>query len=110
MNQQDRSLSTLTNGAAAAALVAAAFGACAMGLIVLLNEIGVFVAPTLYAPAGGVSGRTTIAVAAWLIAWVVLHRRWHAQDLNMRTVVTAAAVLILLGVAGTFPPLWGLFG
>jgi hypothetical protein len=110
MNQQDRSTTSLSNGPAAAALLAAAFGAFALGLIVLLNEIGAFVAPTLYVPAGGVSGRTTMAVVIWLIAWVVLHRRWRDQEVNLQSVALAAVALMLLGIAGTFPPLWGLFG
>ena len=38
-----------------------------VGFFVLLNETGIFEAPTLYEPAGGVSGRTTLAVAAWLL-------------------------------------------
>jgi multisubunit Na+/H+ antiporter MnhG subunit len=110
MSQQDRSLISLPNGAAAAAMLAAAFGAFALGVIVLLGELGVFTAPSLYAPAGGVSGRTTIAVVIWLLAWAGLHRRWRDQDVNMRMIAVAAVVLILVGVAGTFPPVWDLLG
>ena len=58
----------VANGAAVAAFLAAGIGAFAMGLVVILNEAGLFAAPSLYPPAGGVSGRTTIAVAIWLIA------------------------------------------
>lgn len=99
-----------TDGATLAAVLAAGIGAFAMGLFVILNEAGLFAAPSLYGPAGGVSGRTTFAVAAWLIAWVILHRRWSGRAVAARGPFTATLVLIALGVLGCFPPVWGLFG
>jgi len=95
-----------TNGPALAAFLAAGIGAFAMGLIVVLNEMGIFVAPTLYGPAGGVSGRTTLAVVLWLIAWAVLHSKWKDRDIESGRVALATMVLIALGVLGTFPPFW----
>jgi hypothetical protein len=77
-----------------------------MGLIVLLNEMGLFAAPTIYGPAGGVSGRTTLAVVVWLIAWAVLHARWKNREVNAGRVGTLTVILIALGILGTFPPLW----
>ena len=97
------------NGAAWAAILAAGIGSLAMGLVVILNEAGLFSAPALYAPAGGVSGRTTLAVAAWLASWALLHRRWRAQDIEPRGIAVLTGVLVFLGIAATFPPLWGLF-
>ena len=35
-----------------------------MGFLVIVNEADIFVAPALYPPAGGVSGRTTFTVVA----------------------------------------------
>lgn len=95
-----------TNGRALAAFLAAGVGAFAMGLVVVLNEMGLFVAPTLYGPAGGVSGRTTLAVVLWLIAWAVLHRAWRDRDVDSGRVALATFVLVALGVLGTFPPFW----
>lgn len=97
-----------TNGAAVAAFLAAGIGTFAMGLFVILNGAGIFAAPTLYAPAGGVSGRTTFAVAVWLIAWAVLHRRWANRAIDAGRIWTATLVLVLLGVVATFPPVWAL--
>ena len=51
-----------------AAVLAAGIGSFAMGAFVLLNEAGLFAAPTLYGPAGGVTRRTTFATAVWLLA------------------------------------------
>src|SRR3546814_11456369 len=55
-----------TNGAALAAILAAGIGAFAIGLVVIVNETGLLAVPALYAPAGGVSGRTTLAALIWL--------------------------------------------
>lgn len=99
-----------TNGEALAAFVAAGIGAFAMGLITLLNEAGVFTVPPLYEPAGGVTGRTTLAVLIWLIAWAVLHARWKLRDVAAARAHAIAVVLTLLGILFAFPPVWALFG
>jgi len=109
MSQRSQSL-TRPNGAAAAALLSGAIGAFAMGLFALSNEWGIFSAPTLYGPAGGVSGRTTFAVVVWLIVWAVLHRSWRAREMNMSAIFIASLILIALGLLGAFPPVWHLVG
>ena len=96
------------NGAAVAAFLAAGIGAFAVGVMVILNESGLFEAPALYEPAGGVSGRTTIAVVIWVIAWAVLHSRWRDRQVESRRVHLASLLLIALGVLLTFPPVWRL--
>jgi hypothetical protein len=97
-----------TNGGALAAVMAAGVGALAMGLFVIANEAGIFAAPSLYAPAGGLSGRTTFAVVAWLVAWGILHNRWRDRDVAAGRVLMWTLVLIGLSVVMTFPPVWGL--
>ena len=97
-----------TNGAAMAAVLGAGIGSCAMGAFVLLNEAGLFAAPTLYGPAGGVTGRTTFATIVWLLAWRVLHARWKSREIAPGPVFTRTVVLVVLAILGTFPPLWGL--
>jgi hypothetical protein len=104
----ERERTDLANGAAMAALLAAGIGAFAMGLLVLLNESGLFAAPALYAPAGGVSGRTTFATAIWLIVWPLLHHRWKAREIAPRRIYAATLALVAFGVLGTFPPVWAL--
>jgi hypothetical protein len=96
------------NGGAMAAFLGAGIGAFAMGAFVLLNEAGLFVAPTVYGPAGGVSGRTTLAALVWLAAWGVLHARWKGRHMAPGRIHALTLVLIGLGLLGTFPPIWGL--
>lgn len=97
------------NGAEMAAVLAAGIGAFAVGLFVILHVAGIFSAPSLYGPAGGVSGRTTFAALAWLIAWAVLHSRWKGRHLDARQVLNATLVLVGLALLATFPPLWSVF-
>ena len=96
----------LPNGAALAAELAAGIGSLAMGLLVILNEAGLFVAPSLYGPAGGLSGRSTFAVVAWLSAWGILHARWRDRRLEVSRVLRWTLVLVVLSVLMTFPPVW----
>lgn len=96
------------NGAALAAFLAAGIGAFAIGLVVILNEIGLVAVPAFYGPAGGVSGRTTIAVVIWLIAWRVLHLRWKHRAIEPRRVERVTLALIAAALVLTFPPVWGM--
>jgi hypothetical protein len=98
----------LVNGSAMAAFLGAGVGAFAMGLVVLLNEARIFAAPAVYGPAGGVSGRTTLATVAWLVAWGVLHYRWRDREIAPRRIYAVTVILIALGIVGTFPPVWPL--
>jgi hypothetical protein len=91
-----------------AAFVGGSIGAFAMGVVVILNEAGIFAAPTLYGPAGGVSGRTTLATIAWLVGWAVLHHRWKGREIAPRRIYPVALILIGLGILATFPPVWRL--
>lgn len=99
---------TVPNGAAMASFVGAGIGACATGMFVLLNEAGLFAAPTLYVPAGGVSGRTTLGAVVWLIGWGVLHSRWKGREIATRRVYPLTLVLIGIGILATFPLTWRL--
>lgn len=100
---------TVPNGAALAAFLAAGIGALGLGLVVFLNEVGVFEVPALYGPAGGVSGRTTAGVLVWLIAWVGLHSRWKDRRMESPGAFRLALILIAIGLVLCFPPVWHLF-
>ena len=97
------------DGAAMAAILAAGIGAATLGLLVLLSEAGVYSSPSLYAPAGGLSGRSTFAVIAWLVAWFLLHRAWRARSAP-RGAFAWTLGLVAFAVVATFPPVWSIFG
>ncbi len=101
----------LGNGPAAAAILAAGAGCCAMGVLYVaggaspaLNRILSF-----YKPAGALSGVSTGAILLWLVLWAVLDRRWARVDVNMGRIGTWSAVLLALGLLLTFPAIARLF-
>ena len=96
------------NGSAMAAFFAGGVGAAVMGVVVILNEAGIFAAPAVYGPAGGVSGRTTLATMAWLVVWGVLHHRWKGREIAPGRIYPVVLMLIGLGMVATFPPVWRL--
>lgn len=100
---------TVPNGAALAAFLAAGIGALGLGLVVFLNELGVFEVPALYGPAGGVSGRTTAGLVIWLVAWAVLHGRWKDRRMEPSGLFGMSLILIAVGLVLCFPPVWHLF-
>jgi hypothetical protein len=109
MTSADNVSQETPNGPVVACFLAAGIGAFALGAVVLGGEMGLFVAPTLYGPAGGVSGRTTVAVVIWVVAWSVLHSRWRRRQIQPRKIHIATIALTSVGILGTFPPVWGLF-
>jgi hypothetical protein len=98
-----------SNGEALAAILAAAIGSCALGLLVLANAAGWYAAPSLYGPAGGLSGRTTFALIVWLVSWAILHARWKDRAMRAGGIFGWSLVLIALSLVLTFPPVWDLF-
>ena len=101
----------LTNGSAAAAILAAAIGSTALGLFIILSEaISSFKnALNLYNPVGPLSGKTLFAIIVWLAAWLILHISWKDKQVNFGSVYTASVFLIIIGLIGTFPPFYDLF-
>mgnify|MGYP005849121627 CR=1 FL=1 len=104
-----KSVEEVTNGAAMAAVLGAAIGSFTLGLIVLFKATGLLSIPALYQPAGGVSGRTTLAVVIWLIVWGILHYRWKDQHISYQRTLLLSLILIGGSIVFTFPPLWSLF-
>ena len=103
---------TLNNGPAAAAVLASGIGSFALGLFTTLAQALAPVrnALNLSDPVGPLSGKTTAAVAIWLVAWVVFHGLWKNQQVNFTNVFIGTLVMIGLGLLGTFPLFFDLFG
>ena len=103
---------TLNNGPAAAAILASGVGSFALGLFTTLAQAltNVRNALNLSDPVGPLSGKTTAAVVIWLAAWVVFHGLWKNRQVNFTSIFTATLVLIGLGLLGTFPLFFEMFG
>ncbi len=95
-------------GPLAAALLASGIGSAALGLFSLLAAA---LAPlkkmmTLYNPVGPLSGMTAFPVMLWLLAWAVLHIRWKDKEKSFAKIFTVTIMLVLVGMAGTYPPVY----
>jgi len=103
---------TMKNGLASAALLAGGIGAFAVGLMTVLVEASpaIKTAFTFVKPAGPLSGKTTIAVIIWLIAWALLGNLWKDKEVAFSKVVAVAFVFLALGLLFSFPPFFLIFG
>jgi hypothetical protein len=101
----------VTNGAGAAAVMAAGAGCFAVGVLAVLGDVlpAFKKAMIFYKPTGPLSGVTTVAVMVWLAVWGLLEWRWGRRDVRMGRVGAAAFVLLALGLMLTFPPIAELF-
>jgi hypothetical protein len=99
------------NGAAAAAVLAAAIGVLAIGLLTTLAEASEGLKDWLnwYNPTGSLSGKTTLGSIIWLVAWLVGHFVFRHKEMNFTRIVQVSAVLIVIGLLLLFPPIFGLF-
>lgn len=97
--------SKVETGPASAAIVAGGVGAFVLGLMTTGAEAipGLREALILTNPVGPLSGKTTVAVVAWLISWAILHFVWKDRDFNINTAFVIALVMAGLGVLLTFP-------
>jgi hypothetical protein len=116
---------TKPNGPVVAAFLAAGVASLMMGIGVVLNEasagiknaIGVDFSAFLAfdknyglgSGVGSLSGKVGLAVIAFVVSWIVFHLWLRGKDVNFRTYFVAALVLVGLGFALTFPPVFLLF-
>jgi hypothetical protein len=107
-------LPDLPDGPAAAAMVAAGVGIFVLGLLttfaVFWTGLKDFLADFQGSRGvGPLAGKTTLAVAIWLVSWVVLHLAWRNKDVDLRRMFYIGMALGLLGALGTFPPFFEAF-
>jgi hypothetical protein len=98
-------------GPVAAAVLAAGIGAFVLGFLTTLNEASTGVHDFLEfdKDVGPLSGKTIIAVIAYFASWAILHGLWRRQNPALRPILIATAVLIVLGILGTFPTFFQAF-
>jgi len=92
-------------GPVAAALVATGIGAFTLGLLTTLNEASTGIHDFLQFTdeVGPLGGKTILAVIAYFGSWAALHALWRRQNPVLRPLLITAAVLVGLGILGTFP-------
>lgn len=99
------------NGPVAAVLLATGIGALVLAVLVVWAAASEGFAESLGydVEVGPLSGKTIWAVAAFLGSWAVLGVALRRRDVDLPKVVVVSAVLIGLGLLGTFAPFFQLF-
>jgi hypothetical protein len=97
--------SEANNGTMAATMLAAGIGCFVLGLMTCLAEASKAIGGILnfYDPVGPLSGKTIVAVVAWLVAWGILGSKWKDQPADFGKMFKVALILVALGLLGTFP-------
>ena len=98
-------------GPIAAAVLATGIGALTLGLLTTLSEAseGIHDFLEFSDDVGPLSGKTILAVAAYIASWAILHVLWRRENRALRPILIVAVVLVLLGVVGTFPTFFQAF-
>jgi len=107
MNQQSEN-----NGPIVAAMLAAGIGSFVLGLMICLAQGSKAFGGILnfYDPVGPLSGKTIVAVVAWLVAWAVLASKWKDQSADFGKIYNVTLILVGLGLLGSFPLFFDLLG
>jgi fluoride ion exporter CrcB/FEX len=111
LRRLDQHFEDKPEGPVSAAIIAGGIGAFALGLLTTLAEANETIKGwlELKASVGPLSGKTTLAVLAWLVAWGILHGVLRSIRHETRRAFTIALILIALGVIGTFPTFFQAF-
>ncbi|HKV24250.1 MAG TPA: hypothetical protein VJN93_06625 [Candidatus Acidoferrum sp.] len=104
--QSQSTAGPVTNGPAAAAILSAGAGCCALGILAIVADgsktAGRWLA--FYHPSGPLSGVTTVTIFIWLAIWFVFARRWRVRNVNLARTNALAFFLLACGLLLTFPP------
>lgn len=99
------------DGPPAASLIAAGIGAVTLGLFITLAEASTGMKDWLQwnDRVGPLAGKTILAVLAYFGSFLILGLVWRGKTFALRSILTAAVVLIVVGVLFTFPPIFQAF-
>jgi hypothetical protein len=108
-----KDLTEKVNGPVSAALLAGGIGSAAMGLITLVYEINdksAFAKSMTWSKAvGGLSGKSMWAIIIFFVSWAILHYIWKDKETDFARISSIGIALLVVGLLGTFPPVWELF-
>ena len=95
----------LTNGEAAAAIMAVGLTSGVFSVLSILSDLSPAAKAALgfYKPAGALSGVSTTAVAFWAVTWIVLGRRWREREVSFGKINTIAIGLFGLSLVILYP-------
>ncbi|MGA9762533.1 MAG: hypothetical protein WBQ14_08930 [Gaiellaceae bacterium] len=101
-----------SSGPAFAGIIAAGLAFAALGVVTTLAEVfdgfGDWLA--FSGRVGMLSGETILAIAVYIVSWAGLGLFWRRSDPPLVPVAVVTVALVAVGLLGTFPPFFRLFG
>ena len=99
------------DGAAAAAILAAAIGVLFLGIFTTLSEAntGFHDFANWWHRVGPLSGKSSLGLIIWLASWPFLHLALFRRDGILPSAIVVSAVLFIAGVILMFPPVFERF-
>jgi hypothetical protein len=112
MNSMETQRPEKPSGPAAATILAAGLAAATLGLLTTLSQIidGLGDWLAFSGRVGMLSGQTLGAVVVYFLSLAGLGFVWRRSSPPLRLVLVVTAVLIVIGLIGTFPPFFRMFG
>lgn len=97
--------------AVSAAVIASGIGSVMLGLATIGAEANdsIKTALTWNVGVGPLSGKTGVAVIAFVVSWVILHFVFRDRPIRLVRGFTIGIILVALGLLMTFPPVFLLF-
>jgi hypothetical protein len=103
---------SVADRAMSAAMVGSGIGSLVLGIAIVLSEAnaGFKTFVTWNAGVGPLSGKTGLAVIAFILSWVVLHFVFKNNPISLSRAFVVTLVLTVIGILLTFPPVFMSFG
>jgi len=98
-------------GPVAAMFLSVGIGALVIGILTTLAEASESIKSWLEfnSRVGALSGKTIVAVAAWLVSWAILHTILRGKDVDPKKAFAWTGVMFGIAVILTFPTFFQLF-
>jgi len=95
-----------------ASMIASGIGSLVLGIAIVLAEVNADIKTflTWNSGVGPLSGKTGVAVIAFIVSWAVLHYAFQRRAISLTTSFIVTLVLVVLGLLLTFPPVFMSFG
>jgi hypothetical protein len=91
-----------------ASIIASGIGAVTLGVAIVLVEVSLSIKEKLVwvDGVGPLSGKTGVAVIAFLLSWVILHFVMKSKPIDLMKSVTIGGALLFVSLLLTFPPVF----
>lgn len=99
--------------AVGAAFIASGIGSLVLGLAIVITEMkagaGIKAALAWNSGVGPLSGKTGVAIIAFVISWIGLHFAFKNRAVSLTTAFIVTVILLVIGLLLSFPPVFELF-